>query len=80
MKRRKEIFKNIDAELKRANRLYPAFRSPHEGISVIREEFEELWDEVKADKTNKHLSLRMYEEAIQVAAMAVKFIESMEGE
>lgn len=45
--------------------------SPHEGHSVLREEFEELWEHVKAD-TGRSPEAR--KEALQVAAMAVRYI------
>lgn len=45
--------------------------SPHEGHSVIEEEFEELWDHVKAD-TGRTPAAR--KEALQLAAMAVRYV------
>ena len=72
----KEIFKLIEEEVKRADDRYFPFRSNHEGISVLREEFEELWDEIKLSK-NVIGNKRMQEEAVQVAAMAVKFIRDL---
>ena len=52
---------------------YPAFHSRHEGYAVIKEELDELWDEVKKkpNVVNKDL---MRKEAIQVSAMAIRFI------
>lgn len=44
--------------------------SAHDGHSVIREEFEELWDHVKADTGS---SAEAYKEALQVAAMAIRY-------
>ena len=65
------IFDDVEAELARATKLYGAMRSPHEGYAVLLEEVDELWDEVK----DKHSSRKkMREEAIQVAAMAIRFI------
>jgi hypothetical protein len=45
--------------------------SAHEGYAVILEELDELWDEVKKQYPNKG---RQLEEAIQVAAMAARFM------
>jgi hypothetical protein len=45
--------------------------SPHEGHSVIREEFEELWRHVCED-TGQTLPARA--EAIQLAAMAIRYV------
>lgn len=47
---------------------HPPIHSGHEGQSVIREELEELWDAVKADRIDLALA-----EAVQVGAMAMRF-------
>lgn len=52
---------------------FPLFNSGHEGCSVIREEFEELWDCVKTNQP----PYAIRHEAIQVGAMALKFLLSM---
>lgn len=59
----------IYAEVKRAVEKFPAFNSAHEGFSVLNEEVDELWDEVRRDDYEKQVK-----EAIQVGAMAVRFI------
>jgi hypothetical protein len=59
-------------EAERARSKFPAFNSAHEGASVLREEFEEMWDEVKADNLDAAI-----EEAIQCGAMALRFIADM---
>jgi NTP pyrophosphatase (non-canonical NTP hydrolase) len=59
-------------ELDRAIRKYSRFNTAHEGWSVILEEVDELWDEVKR-KQSKRSTKKMRKEAIQVAAMAVRF-------
>ncbi len=65
------ILEEVATELFKATQKFGAFASPHEGIAVIREEFEELWDCVK-DKAKGHVDAR--KEAIQVAAMAVRYV------
>jgi len=50
---------------------YPPFRSAHEGFAVLKEEVDELWEEVKAKEQNIG---RMREEAKQVGAMALRFM------
>lgn len=56
-------------EYESAARAWPAMQSAHEGYAVILEELDELWDEVKAQDFR-----RMEEEAVQVAAMAMRFV------
>ena len=48
-----------------------SFNSPHEGYAVLLEELDELWDEIKKKDINK---AAMKEEAIQVGAMALRFL------
>ncbi len=45
--------------------------SPHEGYAVIREELDELWDEIKRDRGRE---LPAMEEAVQIAAMGVRYV------
>ena len=62
----------INNELISANQKHQdTFNSDHEGYAVIKEELEEVWDEIKKDN---HQLAR--EEMVQVAAMAVKFVYS----
>lgn len=52
-------------------------KSAHEGWAVIFEELDELWEEVrKRNRDNE----RMTKEAIQVAAMAMRFVLDVSGE
>lgn len=48
-----------------------AFASAHEGFAVLNEEVDELWDEVRKKDTNRSNRREIYEEARQVAAMAI---------
>lgn len=59
----------IRNELLRATARFGPFASAHEGFAVIREELDELWDEVKANCPDKAVA-----EAIQVAAMGARFV------
>lgn len=57
-------------EVRRAKAKHPGeFKSFHEGYGVLLEEVDELWDEIKMN-THDRTSIR--EEAIQVAAMALR--------
>lgn len=62
------------AELQNARKKFPAFNSAHEGYAILEEEVDELWDEVKRKDSSKE---KMRKEAIQVAAMAIRFVEDV---
>ncbi len=64
---------DVTGELASAVARYPAMNSPHEGYAVILEELDELWDEVKK-KPSARSNVAMRDEAIQVAAMAIRFV------
>lgn len=59
----------VTTELMFATRKFGAFKSAHEGAAVIREEFDEFWDEVKA---NNRINQR--NEVTQLAAMAIRYL------
>ena len=63
----------VDRELLRAQEHYPTFTSAHEGYAILLEEVDELWEEVKKSPKNRDMKA-MREEAIQVAAMAMRFV------
>ena len=107
---RSDVEQLVKKELESANKRFPAFRSPHEGWAVIREEYDELknaiyvlkgsmkflWMGVKknwyageddVDGLAKLIPSQIREEAIdaaceaiQVAAMAQKYIEMLDGQ
>lgn len=58
-------------ELERAQRKHPRMANAHEGYAVILEEMDELWTEVKRREQNR---VALLEEAIQVGAMALRFL------
>lgn len=60
--------KLVRAELDRATEKFPPFASPHEGYAVLLEEVDELWTEIKSHGPG------IEDEAIQVAAMALRFL------
>lgn len=61
-------------ELRSARAHHNPMHSAHEGYAVLKEELEELWDEIKKRKPDIEA---MRKEAIQVAAMAIRFIEDV---
>lgn len=65
------VLHRIALEVEKARSKFPAFHSPHEGYAVIAEELDELWEHAKK---NTGASDKAMVEAIQVAAMAVRYI------
>ena len=65
-----QILQEVFIETQKALSKHGPMHSGHEGFAVIREELDELWDEIKADRARQK-SART--EAIQVAAMAVRY-------
>lgn len=61
----------VTFEFLRAVRRHAPMRGPHEGWAVIREEVDELWDLVKANNATGPAGR---EEAIQIAAMAMRYV------
>jgi hypothetical protein len=71
-----DVVNECSAELSRAMRKHAAMRGPHEGYAVILEELDELWDEIKRQKIDPQA---MRKEAVQVAAMAMRFLVDVCG-
>lgn len=67
------ILIDVVDELERARKNNAPFNSEHEGYAVLLEEVDELWDEVKLNPKARS-NTRTQAEAIQVAAMALRFI------
>jgi hypothetical protein len=65
--------KDVSEELDKALLKLDRMKSAHEGYAVILEELDELWDEVKR-KQSKRRPDKMRKEAVQVAAMALRFV------
>lgn len=71
-----DVLLDVMHELCEARQHFPAMRSAHEGFAILKEEVDELWEEVR----NKSLSrtstnlVAMRREAIQVAAMAIRLV------
>jgi hypothetical protein len=68
------LLAEIRRELDRAQEKFPRFNSPHEGYAMLLEEVDELWDEVRASGPNRLNRMEMRREAVQIAAMAQRFI------
>jgi len=74
------VVEEVVRELNAAREAFPRpFASAHEGFAILKEEVDELWDDVRLSQIGdaEHLQHRrdcMRKEAIQVAAMALRFI------
>ena len=68
-----KVLTEVGEELSRALRKHEKLTSAHEGYAVILEELDELWDEIKV-RQSKRRPKKMKREAIQVAAMAMRFV------
>lgn len=64
-----QVLELVGQELQEAQTKFPPFNSAHEGYAVILEELDELWTVVKANHRRSAI-----DEAVQVAAMAVRFV------
>ncbi len=65
-----EVATEALTEAGRSREIYKAFHSAHEGFAVLKEEVDELWDEVKKREFDR---TKMRAEAVQIAAMAIRF-------
>lgn len=65
------VLNDIEAEYRRA-KTWPPFNSAHEGFAVLNEEFDELKAHVWTNQKKRDIDA-MRKEAIQVAAMALRF-------
>lgn len=73
--KKEEALQAVGNEVTRAKDLHPGnFHNLHEGYAVLKEEMDELWDEIKKKRPDK---LEIKTEAIQVAAMAIRIITEL---
>lgn len=69
--------KLVTDELNRATAAHGPLNSTHEGYAVLKEELDELWDEIKANQGTTH---RGVSEAVQTAAMAIRYLIDLTDE
>lgn len=68
------IITDVIREIQSAEKKFPAMRSAHEGYAILLEEVREL----EAEVFRKEAPIdRMRKEAIQVAAMALRFVSDV---
>lgn len=68
-----DVLDAIGNEVERASAAWPPHNSAHEGYAVLLEEVDELKAHVWTNQKRRDLDA-MRKEAIQVAAMAVRFV------
>lgn len=65
------LLDEVRREVLRARNKHEPMHSPHEAYAVIKEEVDELWDDIKADRGRDTCACV---EAIQIAAMGVRYV------
>lgn len=70
------VLHEVREEVERAEAKWPAMNSAHEALGVLMEEVRELTDHVDTNQQRRDLEA-MRKEAIQVAAMAVRFVRDI---
>lgn len=71
-----EICRTVADEVWRASIQHKPMSSAHEAYSVIKEELDEFWDEVKK-KSEERTRDALREELIQTSAMCVRAIHDL---
>lgn len=69
--RQGRALRDVAAEMQRAAARHRPMAGPHEGWAVIKEEMDELWEHVRADTGRSEAA---QQEAVQIAAMALRYI------
>ena len=73
------VIRDATNQLRVVTEAHGPFASAHEAVSIIREELDELWDEVrKKEGMRNRITLR--NEAIDVAVGALRFAAQIHGE
>lgn len=73
-----DLAEEIDNEVDRARMHGEQFSSLHEAYAVILEELDEIWDITRQKKRDRK-AREIRKELIQIAAMAIKAIKSIDN-
>lgn len=68
-----DLFIECEKEMREATDEHGRMKSAHEAYSVILEELDEFWDEVRKKESNRDKA-NMKKELIQLGAMAIRAI------
>lgn len=72
-----ELKKAVDLVIEEyyiASKKHIPFHSPHEGYAIIQEELDELWGAIRKTRHFRERGKEMRIEAIQIGAMAIRFL------
>lgn len=69
-----KLLEEVDHEMVRAERLFAPMVNAHEAYSVLLEEVDEFWEQVKTNQKRRDYAA-MRSELIQIAAMALRAIK-----
>lgn len=69
-----QAFSEVSEELRDATQNFPPMNTAHEGFAILKEEVDELWEAVRMKQKDPARLPQMRKEAVQVAAMALRFI------
>lgn len=72
----RRILQAIQEEAEHATKQFGSFNSAHEAYAVMWEEVEEFWEWVRCKRAERDPK-KMARELVQIAACAVKAIESL---
>lgn len=72
------ILTDVAEEVERSEKHGSKFASLHEAYAVMAEEMDEVWDITKMKKRDRGMN-KLRDELIQVAAMAVKAVQSLDN-
>lgn len=70
------VISDLTAEHQKAVDAHGYYNSLHEGYAVLLEEVDELWEHVRKRRVDRSRK-EIYEECIQIAAVAVKLAEQV---
>ena len=70
------VLRQIGDEVAKAENLHAPINSAHEGYSVILEELDEFWEQVRLKRANRDPE-KMRQELIETAAMCVRTIRDV---
>jgi len=77
---KEKIIEDVFDELKRAENIHPGWpENIFEALAIVGEEFGELQQAVLQNKYEGGIESHIYEEAIQLSAMSLRFLFNLNG-